>query len=132
MTHSQVVIFPTLSGWWIDICTLTMFDSTLKDRMNSLYTAPGTTTFLHWLVSLSLNLSFSRSPFLSLSCLFCTVFTSNNDHPNKGRHGVCVLLRFFRTLAEESPEAWRALVPKESQRSRLSSSLVHYINYINN
>ena len=50
----QVAIFPTLSGWWIDICSLKLCDSTLADRINYLYTAPGTTTFLHWLVRSSL------------------------------------------------------------------------------
>lgn len=48
----EVAIFPTLSGWWIDICSLKLCDSTLADRINYLYTAPGTTTFLHWLVGM--------------------------------------------------------------------------------
>jgi len=49
---AEVGIFPVLCGWWIDICSLSMFDSTLSERLASLHSAPGTTMFLHWLVGM--------------------------------------------------------------------------------
>jgi len=48
----EVGIFPLICGWWIDICTLPLFGITLKDRQASFEYAPGTTTFLHWLVGM--------------------------------------------------------------------------------
>ena len=62
----EVAIFPTLSGWWIDICSLKLCDSTLADRINYLYTAPGTTTFLHWLVMTLSNVILWCKYFFSL------------------------------------------------------------------
>ena len=66
----QVAIFPTLSGWWIDICSLKLCDSTLADRINYLYTAPGTTTFLHWLVRSSPLFHLISLLSLPISCFY--------------------------------------------------------------
>ncbi|CAL8399738.1 unnamed protein product [Gadus morhua 'NCC'] len=43
---------PLICGWWLDICSLEMFDASLKDRELSFKSAPGTTMFLHWLVGM--------------------------------------------------------------------------------
>lgn len=40
---------PLLCGWWLDICSLPVFDATLKDRKASFRAAPGTNLFLHWM-----------------------------------------------------------------------------------
>ncbi|KAG9484621.1 hypothetical protein GDO78_007988 [Eleutherodactylus coqui] len=48
----EIGVFPLICGWWLDICSLEMFDATLKDREVSFQSAPGTTMFLHWLVGM--------------------------------------------------------------------------------
>ncbi|XP_048832439.1 E3 ubiquitin-protein ligase MARCHF6-like [Brienomyrus brachyistius] len=48
----EIGIFPLICGWWLDICSLEMFDASLKDRELSFDSAPGTTMFLHWLVGM--------------------------------------------------------------------------------
>uniref|UniRef100_A0A8C5CK19 RING-type E3 ubiquitin transferase n=1 Tax=Gadus morhua TaxID=8049 RepID=A0A8C5CK19_GADMO len=48
----EIGLFPMICGWWLDICSLEMFDATLKDRLQSFDSAPGTTMFLHWLVGM--------------------------------------------------------------------------------
>ncbi|KAJ1203346.1 hypothetical protein NDU88_007133 [Pleurodeles waltl] len=48
----EIGVFPLICGWWLDICSLEMFDATLKDRELSFQSAPGTTMFLHWLVGM--------------------------------------------------------------------------------
>uniref|UniRef100_A0A8C7MIV0 E3 ubiquitin-protein ligase MARCHF6 n=1 Tax=Oncorhynchus kisutch TaxID=8019 RepID=A0A8C7MIV0_ONCKI len=48
----EIGVFPVICGWWLDICSLEMFDASLKDRELSFESAPGTTMFLHWLVGM--------------------------------------------------------------------------------
>uniref|UniRef100_A0A3Q2CI59 E3 ubiquitin-protein ligase MARCHF6 n=1 Tax=Cyprinodon variegatus TaxID=28743 RepID=A0A3Q2CI59_CYPVA len=48
----EIGLFPLICGWWLDICSLEMFDASLKDREQSFDSAPGTTMFLHWLVGM--------------------------------------------------------------------------------
>ncbi|XP_036374704.1 E3 ubiquitin-protein ligase MARCHF6-like isoform X1 [Megalops cyprinoides] len=48
----EIGVFPLICGWWLDICSLEMFDASLKDREVSFQSAPGTTMFLHWLVGM--------------------------------------------------------------------------------
>ncbi|KAK9527832.1 hypothetical protein VZT92_014357 [Zoarces viviparus] len=48
----EIGVFPLICGWWLDICSLEMFDASLKDRDLSFKSAPGTTMFLHWLVGM--------------------------------------------------------------------------------
>ncbi|KAK2148324.1 hypothetical protein LSH36_502g01051 [Paralvinella palmiformis] len=48
----EIGIFPLICGWWLDICSLRMFDATLKDRQSSFRLAPGTSMFIHWLVGM--------------------------------------------------------------------------------
>ncbi|XP_064640503.1 E3 ubiquitin-protein ligase MARCHF6-like [Lineus longissimus] len=48
----EIGIFPLICGWWLDICSLTMFDASLKDRETSFKSAPGTSMFIHWLVGM--------------------------------------------------------------------------------
>lgn len=48
----EIGVFPLICGWWLDICSLSMFDATLKDRNTSFHLAPGTSMFIHWLVGM--------------------------------------------------------------------------------
>lgn len=48
----EIGILPLVCGWWLDICSLAMFDATLKDRESSFRLAPGTSIFIHWLVGM--------------------------------------------------------------------------------
>jgi len=48
----EIGVSPLICGWWLDICSLSLFDVTLGDRHASFLRAPGTTTFLHWLVGM--------------------------------------------------------------------------------
>ncbi|CAH1780425.1 unnamed protein product [Owenia fusiformis] len=48
----EIGVFPLVCGWWLDICSLSMFDASLKDRENGFMMAPGTSMFIHWLVGM--------------------------------------------------------------------------------
>ncbi|XP_061551297.1 E3 ubiquitin-protein ligase MARCHF6-like isoform X2 [Phycodurus eques] len=48
----EIGVFPLICGWWLDLCSLEMFDATFKDREQSFDSSPGTTIFLHWLVGM--------------------------------------------------------------------------------
>lgn len=48
----EIGIFPTMVGWWLDICSLPLFDSTLQYRVNTFFSSPGTSIFIHWLVGM--------------------------------------------------------------------------------
>lgn len=48
----EIGILPLVCGWWLDICSLAMFDATLKDREVSFSAAPGTSIFIHWLIGM--------------------------------------------------------------------------------
>ncbi|XP_026325179.1 E3 ubiquitin-protein ligase MARCH6 [Hyposmocoma kahamanoa] len=48
----EIGVIPLVCGWWLDLCSLTMFDATLKDREASLQAAPWTLMFIHWLVGM--------------------------------------------------------------------------------
>lgn len=48
----EIGIIPLVCGWWLDICSLAMFDATLKDREASFSSAPGTSIFIHWLIGM--------------------------------------------------------------------------------
>lgn len=48
----EIGVIPLICGWWLDLCSLSMFDATLKDRESSLQAAPWTLMFIHWLVGM--------------------------------------------------------------------------------
>lgn len=48
----EIGVLPLVCGWWLDLCSLSMFDATLKDREASLQAAPWTLLFIHWLVGM--------------------------------------------------------------------------------
>lgn len=45
----EIGVLPLVCGWWLDICSLPVFDATLKDRKLSFKAAPGTSLFIHWM-----------------------------------------------------------------------------------
>lgn len=45
----EIGVLPLICGWWLDLCSLPMFDATLKDRKSSFKSAPGTSLFIHWM-----------------------------------------------------------------------------------
>ncbi|XP_043490280.1 E3 ubiquitin-protein ligase MARCHF6 [Polistes fuscatus] len=48
----EIGVLPLVCGWWLDICSLAMFDATLRDREASFSLAPGTSMFIHWLLGM--------------------------------------------------------------------------------
>jgi len=48
----EILVFPVVCGWWLDICSLSLFDATLKDRFASFQSTPWASVFLHWLVGM--------------------------------------------------------------------------------
>ncbi|XP_041455320.1 E3 ubiquitin-protein ligase MARCHF6-like [Lytechinus variegatus] len=49
----EIGVFPLICGWWLDICSLSLFDVTIQERLQGFNSAPGTATFLHWLVGMA-------------------------------------------------------------------------------
>ena len=48
----EILAFPVICGWWLDVCSLSLFDATLKDRQTSYHTSPMASIFMHWLVGM--------------------------------------------------------------------------------
>lgn len=45
----EIGILPLLCGWWLDVCSLSLFDSTMEHRKNTFRKAFGTLTYLYWM-----------------------------------------------------------------------------------
>lgn len=48
----EIGVLPLVCGWWLDICSLAMFDASLRDRETSFKHAPSTSMFIHWLAGM--------------------------------------------------------------------------------
>ncbi|KAG5444532.1 E3 ubiquitin-protein ligase march6 [Clonorchis sinensis] len=48
----EVGIFPILCGFWIDACTLSLFNASLANRVSVFHYAPVAFTFIHWAVGM--------------------------------------------------------------------------------
>lgn len=46
-------VLPLVCGWWLDICSLSLFGSIFKDKLSIFLSFPGTSMFLHWLVGMA-------------------------------------------------------------------------------
>ena len=44
----EIGLVPLICGWWLDICSLTMFGATLREREASFQYAPGTYLFFEF------------------------------------------------------------------------------------
>ena len=42
----EIVAFPVICGWWLDICSLSLFDASLKDRQASYHQSPMASIFM--------------------------------------------------------------------------------------
>merc|ERR1712038_905661 len=49
---AEILAFPVICGWWLDICSLSLFDATLKDRFQSFTSAPWASVSIHWLIGM--------------------------------------------------------------------------------
>jgi len=49
---AEILAFPVICGVWLDICSLSLFDATLKDRLQSFQAAPWASVFIHWLIGM--------------------------------------------------------------------------------
>lgn len=52
LSVAEIGVMPLVCGWWLDICSLSLFDATLKDREALFRSAPGTSMFIHWVVGM--------------------------------------------------------------------------------
>ena len=50
----EIVAFPVICGWWLDICSLALFDATLKDRQASYHQSPMASIFMVSCISFSI------------------------------------------------------------------------------
>lgn len=60
----EICVFPLITGIWLDICSLKLFNSTLNDRLNGFEQSPGTSVFIHWLVGMIYIFYFATFVFL--------------------------------------------------------------------
>ena len=42
----EILAFPVICGWWLDICSLSLFDATLNDRQTSYHASPMASIFM--------------------------------------------------------------------------------------
>ncbi|VDD86927.1 unnamed protein product, partial [Enterobius vermicularis] len=45
----EIGFFPVICGWWLDVCSLPLFATTLTRRMIAFTESPYTSVFMHWL-----------------------------------------------------------------------------------
>ncbi|XP_059140902.1 E3 ubiquitin-protein ligase MARCHF6-like [Physella acuta] len=101
----EIGVFPLVCGWWLDICSLSMFDATLKDRESSFLSSPGTSMFIHWLVGMVYVFYFASFILLTREVLRPGVlwFLRNlNDpefNPIQEMIHLCVFRHFRRFIA---------------------------------
>ncbi|KAL5467202.1 hypothetical protein EMCRGX_G031401 [Ephydatia muelleri] len=97
-------IFPLMSGWWIDVCAMGLFGSTLKSRQTSLQSAPGTVMFLHWLAGMIFIFYFASFVILLREVLrpgvlwFLRNLNDQNFHPIQEMIGLPFQRHFRRFL----------------------------------
>ncbi|CAG0910109.1 unnamed protein product, partial [Cyprideis torosa] len=48
----EIGLFPVLCGWWIDVCSLALLETSLKERLANFIASPGTSMFLHWMLGM--------------------------------------------------------------------------------
>lgn len=61
----ELAVLPLLCGWLLDICTLSLFDTNIRDRLTSFRLAPDTSTLTHWFVGHVVFEIFERYYYLS-------------------------------------------------------------------
>ncbi|CAJ0946411.1 unnamed protein product, partial [Mesorhabditis belari] len=48
----EIAAFPILCGWWMDLCSLVLFQATLSSRINSFAASPTSSLFIHWMIGM--------------------------------------------------------------------------------
>lgn len=46
---AEIGLLPLICGWWLDLCSLPLFNVSAQDRLESFKLAPGTSMFIHWM-----------------------------------------------------------------------------------
>ncbi|MCP9260373.1 E3 ubiquitin-protein ligase MARCH6 [Dirofilaria immitis] len=49
---TEIGFFPIICGWWLDICSLPLFASSLSRRIASFMVSPTSSLFMHWLIGM--------------------------------------------------------------------------------
>ncbi|KAI6182505.1 RING-CH-type domain-containing protein [Aphelenchoides bicaudatus] len=65
---TELILFPILCGFWLDLCSLSLTGSTLQNRMKTFHSYPVSSTVLHWLTGM-LYVFYSASFILTLRSL---------------------------------------------------------------
>ncbi|KJE93401.1 hypothetical protein CAOG_04195 [Capsaspora owczarzaki ATCC 30864] len=60
LTLTEILLFPLFTGWWLDLCTLSLFDKTLADRRAFFYAHPFVSSFYHWLFGMCMLFNFAE------------------------------------------------------------------------
>lgn len=50
---TELTVLPVAYGFWLDVCTLPLFQGSLQDRLALLRSAPLTWTLLHWMLGMA-------------------------------------------------------------------------------
>lgn len=89
----EIGLLPLICGWWLDICSLPLFDATMKDRRESFRSAPGTSLFIHWMFGMVYIYYFASFIVLLREILRPGVlwFLPNLNNPEFSPIQVCVL-----------------------------------------
>lgn len=97
----EIGVLPLVCGWWLDICSLSMFDTSFKDRLSSFRLAPGTSMFIHWLVGMVYVYYFASFVLLLREVVRPGVlwFLRNLNDPDFSP--IQVLIRFNATLFQK-------------------------------
>ena len=62
----DLIVFPALCGWWVDLNTLSLFDSSVSQRLAFHAATPVICTAVHWAVGLVYILNVAI--VISMSC----------------------------------------------------------------
>ncbi|KAI6178434.1 RING-CH-type domain-containing protein [Aphelenchoides besseyi] len=68
LVFTELLFFPIICGWWLDICSLKLTNSSLDSRLKSFHSFPVTSIVLHWLAGM-LYVFYSASFILALRAL---------------------------------------------------------------
>lgn len=72
----ELGLFPILCGWWLDICTMEMFNITILQRLSFFWTSPITSTIIHWfagivhMLQIGIFMSIIRQVYLQIILLY--------------------------------------------------------------
>ena len=81
---AELGVFPLICGWFLGLCSLDVFASSLHDRLNFLTRSPITAAFLHWIVGMTFMFHFASLVAVLRTMLRPGVlwFLRNPEDPN--------------------------------------------------